>query len=523
MSSQNVYVQFANTDDINLGDTLYVLINNVVKPALLVKNKSSISCVGAPFPDVILSVSNEIFAFTKPESKPIEVIAQQSREAISVNDQAIDEAKKIKHHTSIADFDGRLSLSSYLNNTSDTTINSIFRLNLALNARQIANSKFSTEIFMTITNKNLYRHRIETYIDTADVNSPDFRGDTKVTRNVSQSENDVRVYNLVLSYDFDSTACLSLGRKINSNLANIGAVDGLQFEKIGRKFSWGAVIGTRPDTYTYTLNTNLLQYGAFMAHAFKNEKLNFRTSVAIFNQMNNLVTDRRFAYIQHSNSLMKNMDFFGSMEVDLFGEVNNKLTTKLDFTSSYLSIRYRPWKKLSVALTYDARKNIHYYETYKNYADSILDKETRQGFRFQTNFRPFNKFIWGTTAGYRLPTNTTTASINGNTYFTYTRLPFIDASITIDATLLKTNYVDGMLYGASLSRDFLDGKLFADLSYRFVDYKFNTGSVLKQNIAEISISWRIAKKLMLSANFEGTSDTNNNLNGRVFVNISQRF
>ena len=47
------------------------------------------------------------------------------------------------------------------------------------------------------------------------------------------------------------------------------------------------------------------------------------------------------------------------------------------------------------------RKNVYYYETYKSYVDSILDKETRQGMKFQANYRLFQGLVWGGNAGYR--------------------------------------------------------------------------------------------------------------------------
>jgi len=523
LSSQNVYVQFVSTTGIAIGDTLYMLKNNELQPAMVVKELSSISCVGRSIPDILLALSQQVVAIRKEKSQPIEVVAQQSKEAISVNNQAIEAAtvKAARTKRKNADLDGRVSLSSYLNNTSDSTVNNIFRFNLSINAQHISNSNFSTECYILLTNRNTYQHYSEVIVDTSDLFSPYYRGDSVAIRNVKKTTTDVKIYNLAVKYDFDSTSCLTFGRKINTNLANIGAVDGLQFEKSARFFSYGAVVGSRPDTYNYSLNTSLLQFGAFVGHHIKNG--NLRTSLAFFNQMNHLITDRRFAYIQHTNSLMKNMTFFGSMEIDLYGKVNNQLTTKLDVTSTYLSLRYRPFRKLSVSLVYDARKNIYYYETYKNYVDSILDRETRQGFRFRANYHPFNKVIWGGTAGYRLPTSSSSASINGNSYLTYTQLPFVNASLTIDATVLKTNYVDGMVYGLSVSRDFMKGKLFTNLLYRHVNYTFNTTNTLNQNIGEISISWRIAKKLLLSADFEGSMDASNKLDTRLFVNISQRF
>lgn len=499
-SSQHVYVQFVNTEGIQAGDTLSQIQNNKLEPILVVSDLSTISCICNNLTNRTLALSSEVLARKKADQTIHEVVVQSSKEAIAVTDEAITkitDKKEVK--TEKPTISGRLSVSSYSMVSNDSNVDPYQRLryNFSMTATRIANTNLSAETYMTFTQK---------------------LGETAAFYDA------FKVYNLALNYDISKTAKVSLGRKINPSMANIGAVDGLQFENKGKNFSYGALVGSRPNNYNYSFDPSLMQFGAFIGHQIKKEDGFMQTSVGFFNQTNNWITDRRFAYIQHSNSLLKNLDFFGSMEIDLYGKVNNQLTTKIDLTSTYLSLRYRPWRKLSMSLTYDARKNIYYYETFKSYVDSVLDKETRQGFRLQANYRPFNKLVWGGTGGFRMATATSASSLNGNSYLTYTQLPLIDASLTVDATILKSDYLDGMIYGATISRDFISGKLFAELSYRYVDYTFTrTTSTLQQNIAEISVSWRLAKKLTLSANFEGAMDTNNNLDGRLFINISQRF
>lgn len=328
ITSQNVYVQFVNTDGILIGDTLYSSKNNVFQSVLVVKNLSSISCICDPVNGFVASVSNQVFAKKKIESAPIEVLTQQSKEAVSVNDAAVMAAiKKDTDSKKIAKLDGRVSLSTYLNNTSDTTMNSVFRLNLSLYAKHISNSKFSAECYMSITKKSIFRPFTSTI-------------DSSTTQNyLIDQPLDVKIYNLSVKYDLPDSMYLSFGRKINSNLANIGAVDGFQFGKYGKKISYGAVIGSRPDTYTYSLNPGLLQYGAFVGHQLKTETGYMQSSLAFFNQMNNMLTDRSFLYLQHSNSLLQNLDFFGSAEIDLYALQNNQAKTTFNLTSAYASLQ----------------------------------------------------------------------------------------------------------------------------------------------------------------------------------------
>jgi len=514
ISSQNVYVQFINTDGIQAGDTLYSVKNDIYVPVLTVKIKSSISCIGAVIGTYKPAVSNQIYARKRVVPDALETAAQKSKQGIALNDQAIKSAKNEKQAGGNgSNFSGRVSLSGYLNNTSDTTVNSTYRFNLSVNAHHIFKSNFSTEIDLSLTNRNMYR----TFVNLSTVQ------DTMKLVNFRQTFNDVKIYNLSLKYDFSNTASVLFGRKINMNLANIGAIDGLQFENNGKYISFGAVVGSRPDLYTYAIDPKMFQYGAFISHHLTDKALRMQTSVAVFNQTNNMVTDRRFAYIQHSNSLLKNVDFFGSAEVDLYGLKNNQPVTTFNLTSTYLSLRWSAYQNLSMAVSYDARKNVYYYETYKNYVDSLLDKETRQGFRFQLNYQPFSHLSWGGNAGYRLATATANKSLNGYTYLTYSEIPFIDASFTINATALKTNYLTGIIYGAALSRDFFDGKFYAELSYQNVNYTFTTSTQLLEKSADINLSWRITRKLFFTMDLQAMKDTNSNLQGTLFFNITQRF
>lgn len=495
ISSQNVYVKFDNTEGIQVGDTLFTVKNEKPVPVLIVTSLSSISVVGTPLSPNTVTSASQIIA-KKRILKP-EVSKDKLKISPAVNEEAIIEAfKKEKKTESKERYDGRLSLSSYSNLSENYTSYQRFRYNLSLNAKNIDNSNFSADTYISFTHK---------LGETIELN------------------NSLKIYSLAVKYDIDTTSTISFGRKINMNMANIGAVDGLQYEKRNKNFTYGALVGSRPDYFDYSFNPNLLQFGAFVSHNVQKEAGNMQTSFAIFNQMNNFKTDRRFAYIQHINSLVKNVDLFCSAEIDFYTMVNMQPTNSFELTSTYISLRYKPWKKLSMSMSYDARKNVYYYETFKNMIDSILDKETRQGFRFNAIYRPIKYVILGGTAGYRFQKSDSIPSMNANGYLSYTQVPGINATATLNATAIKTRYMNGMIYGASLSRDLFSGKIYSELSYRYVNYNnINSAISLVQNITELSISWRVAKKLTLSTNFEGTLEKDNNY-GRIYINISQRF
>lgn len=499
ISTGNVYVKFENTERIKVGDTLFVARNNILFPALTVKSLSSVSCVGMPVGQISLSISTPIFGKVIVDKKQDEPADKISKESVSVNDQAIS---SIPANTLAGDLksqvDGRLAISTY-STLSNTSADQRYRYNLSLNAQHINSSKFSLESYISLTHRSK-----ELSMIGSDINKY------------------LKIYSLALKYDVSKSTNLTFGRKINLNMANVGAVDGIHFETTHRNFVYGAVAGSRPDYFNYSFNPQLMQFGFFGGHAIQKTNGNMQTSIAIFDQMNQFKTDRRFAYLQHSNSLLKKMDLFCSFEFDFYTLENLRPVNSLDLTSTYISLRYKPLKSLSLFVSYDARKNIYYYETFKNQIDSIIDKESRQGLRFQYTYRPAKFLTWGGSGGYRFQKSDPTPSINAYSYLNYSLVPGIRASTTINATLLRSNYIDGMVYGVSISRDIINGKVYTELQYRLVNYTYKNSNVtLRQDIAELSLSWRIAKKLTLSADFEATHETESNF-GRVYLSLIHR-
>ncbi len=514
VSSQNVYVKFESTEQMKTGDTLFVSTPSGMVPAIKITQLSSISCVGVAIGGKSFAVGNKMQYRVRPVPASLPVVEKKvvppsvSKAPASVNEQAIQATVARPKETHKPAFDGRISLSSY-SNISDYGSNQRYRYNLSLNTQNLNGSRFSGESYITFTHK-----------------SNEWKA---IGQNIFQA---LKIYTLAVKYDIDKTSGLWFGRRINVNMANVGAVDGFQYEKKAGNFTFGAVAGSRPDYFDYGFNPDLLQYGAFVGHSVSKENGTMQSSVAFFNQTNKGHTDRRFGYVQHSNSLAKNLDFFGSAEFDLYTLKNVAPTgtaadmqpaSTFELTSTYLSLRYRPWRKLSLSLSYDARKNIYYYETFRNTIDSILDKEMRQGARFQFHYRPLKYISWGGNAGYRYQKSDASPSMNASSYINYAQLPIIHTSATIDATWLKSAYLNGMVYGVSLSQELVPGKISSDVECRLVDYQFtNSPSTLRQWIGEVGVTWRIAKKLSLSSDFELTLEKENTY-GRVYLNLTQRF
>jgi len=69
VSSQHVYVKFASTENIQVGDTLFLTEGNILIPALKVDQLSTISCVGTVIGSRTLAVSTKLVFVPHAEVK----------------------------------------------------------------------------------------------------------------------------------------------------------------------------------------------------------------------------------------------------------------------------------------------------------------------------------------------------------------------------------------------------------------------------------------------------------------------
>jgi len=527
IASQNIYVKFKSTENIKVGDTLYIKNGNLSVPKLVVVNKSSISCICSSLSTKRISVSDEVFAQKSNTNNsvilPEKNLSNQQEDTSSIAHQPrfledksthkpnTNKNKQIEKETNYYPkqegdnefkqlIKGRVSIASY-NNMSDSRNLNRMRYTFSLRGNNLGNSRLSLDSYIT------FRHTINEWEEVKD--------------NLSSA---LRVYSLALRYDFNKSTNLTLGRKINPKISSMGAVDGIQFEKGMGKFVFGAILGSRPDYIDYGLNFNLFQYGAYISHESNTKNKFEQSTIAFIEQRNNSEIDRRFIYFQHSSSLVGNLNLFTSVEMSLYEKINNETNNSPSLTNLYVSLRYRLSRKLSFSASYDNRKNIIYYESYKSFIDRLIEDETRQGVRININYRPFKYVTWGINANWRFQKNDKNLSKNLNTYLTFSRIPALNIRTTITANFLQTNYLNSRIFGIRISKEIIPGKLSADINYRNVDYKYlNYETKTHQNIAGMNFSLKIANKLSLYMYYEGIFDNQNKIYNSLNAKIIRRF
>jgi hypothetical protein len=511
VTAQNVYVKFSSTEQINVGDTLFAADANGLLPVLRVKELSSISCVCVPLSNRKFKTDDRILSRTlTPKPVTPEPVAVQPAPVplVSADTPVTDTASAEKKTPAPLKqkINGRISVSSYSDFSSETDLSQRMRYNFSMDAANIGNSKLSAETYIS------FSHKLGEWNS---VKADPFSA--------------LKIYSLSLNYAVNPKNSIWLGRHLNPNLSNAGAIDGIQYETKFNSFTAGVIAGSRPDFENYGFNFNLIQYGGYLSHTLTRPKGNMQNTLAFIEQTNNGRTDRRFAYLQHSNMLITNLYFFGSMEVDLFNMTRNSADSSLvrdkkpNFSNFYVMLRYRMSKQFTFSLSYSARQNVIYYESYKNIIDLILESATMKGYTVQMNYRPLKYMTLGANGGYRFSKTDPRPSWNLYAYLTYASLPGLKASATASYTLMHTGYLDGNIYSVGLSRDLFKGKLYGGMSYRFVNYKFvNAELPLNQHMGELDLSWRVSRKFSCSFNYEGTFEKGRNFD-RIYVNLTQRF
>jgi len=503
ISSQFVYVQFGNTEGLNSGDTLFIKKKGKYIPQLIVESLSLRSCatkILTKKPGIGVKVFGFILPNTiKIESSPLvpDKGKKESHEIVKVDTSEFIGFKKLNRGIY-----GRFSISGYSNisNILGQKDYQNWRYSLSLNADNIDESKIS------LSNHITFKYRADEW---------DY-----VSSNIGDA---FRIYDLSLKYDFNPKTSVLVGRKINRKIANIGAIDGIQFETVLKIFTIGGSIGSRPDYKNYGFNSELLQFGGYINRTDSIGNGAMQNTISLFQQMNNSSTDRRFLYFQHNNNIISKTSLFLSSEIDLFAKINNKSSNSPRFTSLYMSLRYSPVRWISTSLSYDARKNVIYYETYKNYVDQLVESALRQGFRIRINLRPIKYVFMSAYSGYRYRDSDIRPTRNFGGSVAHSRIPFLNVSANISFINLSTNYLDGNIFGLRFSKDLYEGLVYTTLGYRKVNYRFTVSdSKLFQDIFQLDLSFRINKNISFSIYFEGTYEGKTSYSN-IYANFSTRF
>ena len=503
-SSQNVYVKFESTEGIAVGDTLFQKSNINFIPAVIVRFISTKSVAGETINGSNLNVDDKLIAIVEREIPDV-VVKDEKTPDITVPQLPAEIMKRDSALTNAgirrSAFKGRFSVQSYssLSNSTIFPDNQRWRYTFSLNADNIGGSSLSFSNYMS------FAYRADQW--------------SSIPNNFGSS---LRVYDFALNYIFGSSTSLWVGRHLNMKISNISSIDGIQLEQGFDKNYVGAVAGSRPNFTDLGLNAKLFEYGVYIGRDDSIGAGYMSNTLAAFEQTNNFKTDRRFLYFQHSNSILSNTNLFVSSEMDLYKMISGVKKNEFQLTSLFASLRYSPVNEFSVSLSYDERKNVIYYETFKNFIDSVFENETRRGVNLRMNIKPITNVFVGLNGGYRFQKGDIKPARNFGGYLTYSEIPLVGITPTVSYDKLITSYIQGGVAGLRLSRDI--GSNF-DLSVylRNTQYKFYSSiAKLSQNSISVDLSTFLFNPAFFTISYEGIFE-NPLTTGRILLDLTTRF
>jgi len=502
-SVENIYIEFQSTIGISKGDTLFIKKGEEYFPSIRANYISSKSVAGELLGIDSLKTGDEVFAFIKiyneDESIPTETGVVVLPNLENETQITIKETKTFEDVE--PKVNGRITVQSYSNftNLGSKYDYQRWRYAFKLSANNIGGSNLSYTQYIN------FAYRASEWNDV-----------------ISDLSQGLRIYDLAFRYDFSESATLWFGRHLNRKISNLGAVDGLQFDNSFESFTLGLMVGSRPNLSDMSYNAKLFEYGVYLSRFDALGYRGMNNTLGYFEQTNDFKTDRRFLYFQHTNSAIKNTRIFLSTEVDLFKKVNGKSENELSLTSLFVSANIRPSRVVTFYLSYDARKNVIYYETFKNFIDSVFENETRQGFRARITLKPINKIFFGLNYGYRFRKGDLKPSNNYGGYVTYSMIPLIESGLTFSFSKINSSYLNGTIWSLRLYKDISWG-MSLSLGYRNTKYDFtqNIDNVTQQSLS-FSINTRLLNPVYVNLTYEGVFQSTRT-SGRILINLSYRF
>ena len=500
ISSQNFYVRFENTVRVTVGDTIY--LSETGTEVGIVKYLSSQSAACSYLATTGIDLNSQVYIRTKKNDSG----SQPTKQNADENDPSLWNdlnATKTVNTVSENNFNlsGRVSVRSFTNYTTSSTHaqNQYWRYGLSLRSNKVGvkNLEFQSSA--------MYGYRADKW------------------KNAGSVWNNLKIYDFFFSYKPSASFTLQAGRVRNQNLYSLSTFDGVLFDYTFSKFTIGTFVGSHPGWQNMGVNIKLMQYGAFLSREDSIGKLRMSNNISFANQTNSGKTDRRFLYFLHRTRLT-NFSFALSSEFDLYQVELNSAKSVFEPTSIYASILYRFDNKLSFDLSYDARKTIYYFESFKSTIDSILDSRMRQGVRLGASYRWSRTLSVGLNGGFTKQNDDLHPSFYAGTSVAINEISNLNFSLIGDLTYLQSNYLNGFAYGIKINKSFLLNYLNMGLGLRRVDYLLvrNTSDGVAQNILNADVRLQLLNSLYFNLVYEFVSEKRATTN-RIFIGLSQSF
>ncbi len=248
-----------------------------------------------------------------------------------------------------------------------------------------------------------------------------------------------RLYQASFGYHSDSWFGFDAGRVTSRFAGGLGQLDGLQLYATSGNWTIGVLAGAQPDYSTSGIDVTQQRGAIFLNFVSPGEMFDRKEfTVSYGRQLHEGRLDRDFLSFQGSAQFGRLLSLYENSEVDLHSLQNGVKTGAFSLTNTFFSLTCFPADWLTVTAGYDAARNLFLFDSMKSMADTLLDRELRQGFRGNISLRLPARFMLLLNGTFRSKAGTTRESK------------------TYGATLRNFN-IGGSTIGASVSYSRING------------------------------------------------------------------
>jgi hypothetical protein len=338
----------------------------------------------------------------------------------------------------------------------------------------------------------------------------------------SRSRN--RLYEMAFSYHPAEGVGGDAGRIVSQFAGGMGQLDGAQVYMKTGELAFGVLAGTQPDYTTSGFDFTQQRGSAFINLTFNEKDYANRKSLtaAYGRQLHEGRFDRDFLYTQVSAQFGSEISFYENSEIDLHTLSNETAASGFSLTNTFVSLSYTPMDWVTMTGGFDASRSIYLFDSMKSIADSLLDRELREGFRGSLSLRLPFKLLLMMNGTYRMKTaNTRDSHTLGSNLRTY---DLLGSGVSMGAGYMRIvgAYTTGNEYSADADWWFTQMMSF---SVRFDQYTYQLVVTGDQNTTTTltgMFNLRFSRSFYAMISFDQVWDSVRN-SQRAFVEAGYQF
>lgn len=369
---------------------------------------------------------------------------------------------------------------------------------------------------------NLHVYRIQDKYFDLNVNAR-FRK-TYSKRAMTGDNYPMRIYEISLVYNNPAVPySFAAGRVFSPVINGVGNFDGGVFEyRLADHWQIGAFGGTQPD-YLNSKPDWSHSKGGMYVH-YKNEMSpdwRWTATLAFAGQYVKGKIDREYFYVQNDAAIGPKLYAYMSSEIGVNRSDLSARKKAIELSNLYVLGRYKPFKPLTISISYDARVNVYLLQSYRAIPDSLFDDAYRQGFRGDVHWRATRQLAVTFSSSVRTRAGDPNSTYLNSGGLYYYNLFKTRVNINCNIFFATTSFTKANSLSFGLFRQFSD--LYLSTTYRTYRYQYvSQGTHYRRQSITFDGSYAFTRKIFVTAGYENSSGKNEK-STRIFTELSYRF